>query len=90
PSVYDLARNFIDRWNGQQAYLAKTPALQDTALVRSALEAVMKWLNSLAAAAGLENYLDEKRNLRLLRQLFRRVDPAGRGWVQFEPEVALL
>ena len=53
PSVYDLARNFIDRWNGQQAYLAKTPALQDTALVRSALEAVMKWLNSLAAAAGL-------------------------------------
>ncbi|WP_416384201.1 hypothetical protein, partial [Pseudomonas aeruginosa] len=25
-----------------------------------ALEAVMKWLNSLAAAAGLENYLDEK------------------------------
>lgn len=29
-------------------------------------------------------------HLRLLRQLFRRVDPAGRGWVQFEPEVALL
>ncbi len=87
PSVYDLARNFIDRWNGQQAYLAKTPALQDTALVRSALEAVMKWLNSLAAAAGLENYLDEKRNLRL------ELDPPTPCWINApeqlpqEPEV---
>ncbi|MCV4114778.1 phospholipase D [Pseudomonas aeruginosa] len=87
PSVYDLARNFIDRWNGQQAYLAKTPALQDTALVRSTLEAVMKWLNSLAAAAGLENYLDEKRNLRL------ELDPPTPCWINApeqlpqEPEV---
>lgn len=54
PSVYDVARNFIDRWNGQQAYLADTPALQDTTLVRNLLEAVVRWLNTLVSDLGLE------------------------------------
>ncbi|HCK0463956.1 TPA: phospholipase [Pseudomonas aeruginosa] len=45
------------------------------------------WLNSLAAAAGLENYLDEKRNLRL------ELDPPTPCWINApeqlpqEPEV---
>ncbi|MDA7086905.1 phospholipase D-like domain-containing protein [Pseudomonas sp. SA3-5] len=54
PSVYDLARNFIDRWNGQQAYLAQTPPLQDTTLVRNLLEAVVRWLNDLSSETGLD------------------------------------
>lgn len=54
PSVYDVARNFIDRWNGQQAYLADAPALQDTTLVRNLLEAVVRWLNALVSDAGLD------------------------------------
>lgn len=54
PSVYDVARNFIERWNGQQAYLADTPALQDTTLVRNLLEAVVQWLNDLASDTGLD------------------------------------
>ena len=58
PSVYDLSRNFIDRWNGQQAYIADTPALQNTQLVRSLLQAVMQWLNTLVKDAGLAHYLD--------------------------------
>ena len=55
PSVYDVARNFIDRWNGQQAYLADTPALQDTTLVRNLLEAVVRWLNALVSETGLDH-----------------------------------
>jgi phosphatidylserine/phosphatidylglycerophosphate/cardiolipin synthase-like enzyme len=55
PSVYDVARNFIDRWNGQQAYLADAPALQDTTLVRNLLEAVVSWLNALVSETGLDN-----------------------------------
>lgn len=54
PSVYDVARNFIDRWNGQQAYLADTPPLHDTALVRNLLEAVVQWLNDLSSDTGLD------------------------------------
>lgn len=54
PSVYDVARNFIDRWNGQQAYLADTPPLQDTTLVRNLLEAVVQWLNDLSSDTGLD------------------------------------
>ncbi|MBN0098687.1 phospholipase, partial [Pseudomonas aeruginosa] len=48
---------------------------------RSALEAVMKWLNSLAAAAGLENYLDEKRNLRL------ELDPPTPCWINAQEQL---
>jgi phosphatidylserine/phosphatidylglycerophosphate/cardiolipin synthase-like enzyme len=55
PSVYDVARNFIDRWNGQQAYLADAPALQDTTLVRNLLEAVVRWLNALVSETGLDH-----------------------------------
>lgn len=58
PSVYDLSRNFIDRWNGQQAYLANTPAAQDTAVVKAALEAVMTWLNLLVRKARLHHFLN--------------------------------
>ena len=55
PSVYDVARNFIDRWNGQQAYLADAPALQDTTLVRNLLEAIVSWLNALVSETGLDH-----------------------------------
>jgi len=55
PSVYDVARNFIDRWNGQQAYLADSPALQDTTQVRNLLEAVVRWLDDLASDIGLDS-----------------------------------
>lgn len=57
PSVYDLSRNFIDRWNGQQAYIADTPSIQNTKLVRASLEALMLWLNGLVKEAGFEHYL---------------------------------
>lgn len=56
PSVYDVARNFTDRWNGQQAYLADAPALQDTTLVRNLLEAVVRWLNALVSDMGLDRF----------------------------------
>ncbi|WP_043310726.1 phospholipase D-like domain-containing protein [Pseudomonas sp. ML96] len=65
PSVYDLSRNFIDRWNGQQAYLADTPPLGDTQVVRTLLETVMHWLNALVKAGGLESYIDTSRPLKL-------------------------
>lgn len=65
PSVYDLSRNFIDRWNGQQAYLADMPPLGETKAVKTALETIMRWLNRLAKAAGLENYLDQSNQLKL-------------------------
>nr|WP_312957412.1 phospholipase D-like domain-containing protein [Stutzerimonas nitrititolerans] len=54
PSVYDVARNFVDRWNGQQAYLADTPPLQDTTQVRNLLEAVVRWLDELSRSTGLD------------------------------------
>ncbi len=54
PSAYDVARNFVDRWNGQQAYLADTPPLQDTTQVRNLLEAVVRWLNELSRTTGLD------------------------------------
>lgn len=65
PSVYDLSRNFIDRWNGQQTYLADTPPLGDTQLVRSLLETVMHWLHVLVKAGGLESFIDTSRPLKL-------------------------
>ncbi|WP_193073843.1 phospholipase D-like domain-containing protein [Pseudomonas sp. FME51] len=65
PSVYDLSRNFIDRWNGQQAYLANTPAPQDTAIVSRALETVMTWLNLLIRKAHLHHFLDNDNFIRL-------------------------
>ena len=58
PSVYDLSRNFIDRWNSQQAYIVATPAIQDTALVSQMVVAVMEWLNTLVKDAGLQHFLD--------------------------------
>lgn len=57
PSVYDVSRNFIDRWNGQQAYIADTPALQDTQAVRSLLQAIMNWLNQMSESVGLAKKL---------------------------------
>jgi len=54
PSVYDVARNFVDRWNGQQAYLADTPPLRDTTQVRNLLEAVVRWLDELSRSTGLD------------------------------------
>ena len=65
PSVYDLSRNFIDRWNGQQAYLADTPPLGDTAAIGLMLGTVMRWLNLLVESAGLENHLDTSTPLQL-------------------------
>ncbi|WP_339490369.1 phospholipase D-like domain-containing protein [Pseudomonas sp. EL_65y_Pfl2_R95] len=58
PSVYDLSRNFIDRWNGQQAYIADTPSVQDTKFVSQALETIMVWLNRLIKSASLEHHLN--------------------------------
>ncbi len=60
PSVYDLSRNFIDRWNSQQAYLADTPAVQDSVTGRKACKAVaavMTWLNDVADYIGVETRL---------------------------------
>ncbi len=54
PSVYDLSRNFIDRWNGQQAYIADLKGVEKTDVI----VAVMEWLNTLAKDAGLANHLD--------------------------------
>ncbi|QXH44620.1 phospholipase [Pseudomonas xanthosomatis] len=61
PSVYDLSRNFIDRWNGQQAYLAQTPTLYKT----DAVIALMEWLNRLARDAGMPYHLDLAGHLQL-------------------------
>ena len=47
PSVYDLSRNFIDRWNSQQAYLANSPPFQNTTLVKKALDTIATWINQL-------------------------------------------
>ncbi|WP_339513641.1 phospholipase D-like domain-containing protein [Pseudomonas sp. RL_15y_Pfl2_60] len=58
PSVYDLSRNFIDRWNGQQAYIADTPSIQNTAVVSKALETIMIWLNRLIKGVNLEHHLN--------------------------------
>lgn len=58
PSVYDLSRNFIDRWNGQQAYLASTPPPGETAVIKRILETLMTWVNRILETAGLANYLD--------------------------------
>ncbi|WP_308724083.1 phospholipase D-like domain-containing protein [Metapseudomonas otitidis] len=60
PSVYDLSRNFIDRWNSQQAHLNDTPAVQDSAVgrkARKAVSAIMTWLNDLAEAIGVPAHL---------------------------------
>lgn len=57
PSVYDLSRNFIDRWNGQQAYLVDTPPPQDSRVIRRMLETLMTWVNRILEKARLENYL---------------------------------
>lgn len=58
PSVYDLSRNFIDRWNGQQAYLVNPPPPGDTVVIKRVLEALMIWVNRLLEAARLDNYLE--------------------------------
>ena len=60
PSVYDLSRNFIDRWNGQQAYLANSPPPQDTAVGIRVLEAIMTWLNRLIRSVHLHHFLDAR------------------------------
>ncbi|WP_022964667.1 phospholipase [Halopseudomonas pelagia] len=65
PSVYDLSRNFIDRWNGQQAYLANSPPPQDTAVGRRALEAIMTWLNRLIRRVHLHHFLDASSIVRI-------------------------
>ncbi|WP_010487735.1 phospholipase D-like domain-containing protein [Pseudomonas sp. S9] len=66
PSVYDLSRNFIDRWNGQQAYIADTPPIQNTEVVNKALKAIMVWLNRLIKGVNLEHYLnaDDLQNIK--------------------------
>ena len=61
PAVYDLARNFIDRWNGQQAYIADIQPLEKTAVV----VAFMEWLNRLARDAGLPHHLGLDDRIRL-------------------------
>lgn len=58
PSVYDVSRNFIDRWNGQQAYVAETPALAEATRVRHLLEAMIRWIYQQARDAGLGRYID--------------------------------
>jgi phosphatidylserine/phosphatidylglycerophosphate/cardiolipin synthase-like enzyme len=61
PSVYDLSRNFIDRWNGQQAYIADIKSLDKTDVV----VALMEWLNTLTKEAGLAHHLDGNNRLQL-------------------------
>jgi phosphatidylserine/phosphatidylglycerophosphate/cardiolipin synthase-like enzyme len=61
PSVYDLSRNFIDRWNGQQAYIADIKSLEKTDVVI----ALMEWVNSLAKSAGLPHHLDANNRIDL-------------------------
>ncbi|WPN32697.1 phospholipase D-like domain-containing protein [Pseudomonas sp. P5_109] len=61
PSVYDLSRNFIDRWNGQQAYIAEIKSLEKTDVVI----ALMEWVNSLAKGAGLPHHLDANDRINL-------------------------
>ncbi|WP_218565785.1 MULTISPECIES: phospholipase D-like domain-containing protein [Pseudomonas] len=58
PSVYDLSRNFIDRWNSQQAYLANSPPFQNTTLVKKALDTIATWINQLLRMAHLHHFLD--------------------------------
>jgi phosphatidylserine/phosphatidylglycerophosphate/cardiolipin synthase-like enzyme len=58
PSVYDVSRNFIDRWNGQQAYVAETPALAEVTRVRPLLEAAIRWTYQQARDAGLDRLID--------------------------------
>lgn len=56
PSVFDLSRNFIDRWNSQQAYLNDSPAVQNSVIGHKACKAVaavMTWLNDLAEYIGV-------------------------------------
>lgn len=65
PSVYDLSRNFIDRWNGQQAYLANSPPPQGTAVGRRVLEAIMTWLNRLIRSVNLHHFLDASSIVRI-------------------------
>jgi phospholipase D1/2 len=65
PSVYDLSRNFIDRWNGQQAYLANSPPPQNTQVGRRVLEAIMTWLNRLIRTARLQHFLDASSIIRI-------------------------
>ncbi|WP_322844164.1 phospholipase D-like domain-containing protein [Pseudomonas sp. B33.4] len=61
PSVYDLSRNFIDRWNGQQTYIADIKSLEKTDVV----VALMEWLNTLTKQAGLAHHLDSNNRLQL-------------------------
>ena len=58
PSVYDVSRNFIDRWNGQQAYVAEAPTLAETTRVRHLLEAMMRWVCQQARDAGVGRFID--------------------------------
>lgn len=60
PSVYDLSRNFIDRWNSQQAYLDGIAAPQDTVFGRQAIESIMTWLNLEAKQKGFKHFLGNK------------------------------
>lgn len=60
PSVYDLSRNFIDRWNSQQAYMEGIAAPQDTALGRQAIESIMTWLNLEAKQEDFKHFLGNK------------------------------
>ncbi|WP_339432589.1 MULTISPECIES: phospholipase D-like domain-containing protein [unclassified Pseudomonas] len=61
PSVYDLSRNFIDRWNGQQAYIAEIKSLEKT----NVIVALMEWVNTLARSAGLPHHLDASNQINL-------------------------
>lgn len=65
PSVYDLSRNFIDRWNSQQAYLANSPPFQNTAIVKKALDTIATWINQLLRAAHLHHFLDANNLIKL-------------------------
>lgn len=61
PSVYDLSRNFIDRWNGQQAYIAEIKSLEKTTVI----VALMEWVNTLVRDAGLPHHLDVNNQISL-------------------------
>lgn len=61
PSVYDLSRNFIDRWNGQQAYIAEIKSLEKTTVI----VALMEWVNTLVRDAGLPHHLDVNNQINL-------------------------
>ncbi|POA80395.1 phospholipase D-like domain-containing protein [Pseudomonas protegens] len=84
PSVYDLSRNFIERWNGQQAYIAELQPLAETPA--KVVVAVMEWLNLMAKRAGLEHNLDANDKLQIRLAQPKPVWINQPQWLPTEPD----